>query len=284
MPSSTLITFNYPKSLIKSYQYWHLLLRPGQTTIGSLVLVCNEDVSRYSDICRDAAIEHHKIVQHIEHVLQHRFANDKINHIMLMMVDPAVHFHIIPRYQNSVTFCGNKFYDHSWPAPPDLTHALEINDTFRDELLKTLQLDFSKVSYPQDQGQATKKYNKMYTSGCFDIFHQGHLNILKKSKELCDYLIVGVSTDALITQEKGHPPLIPYEERASVVEANKYVDEVIPQEDKDKQKIVSAYNIDAISVGSDWLGRYPKVTCDMVYIDYTPNVSSTLLKKKLNRS
>ena len=132
MPSSTLIAFNYPKSLIKSYQYWHLLLRPGQTTIGSLVLVCKEDVSRYSDISRDAAVEHHKIVQHIEHVLQHRFANDKINHIMLMMVDPAVHFHIIPRYQNAVTFCGNKFYDHSWPAPPDLTHAIEINDTFRD--------------------------------------------------------------------------------------------------------------------------------------------------------
>lgn len=129
--------------------------------------------------------------------------------------------------------------------------------------------------------KAPKKYHKMYTSGCFDIFHYGHLNILKKSKELCDYLIVGVSTDELIAREKGRKPVIPFQERMRVVQAIGLVDEVIPQEDKNKQKIVETYKIDAISVGDDWRGRYPKVSCTMEYFPYTANVSSTILKDAL---
>jgi glycerol-3-phosphate cytidylyltransferase len=125
------------------------------------------------------------------------------------------------------------------------------------------------------------KYNRMYTSGCFDIFHFGHLNILAKSKELCDYLIVGVSTDELILKEKGKLPVIPFEERMKVVQAIGLVDEVIPQIDKDKQRIVDTHRIDAISVGDDWKGRYPKVTCAMEYFPYTANVSSTILKQTL---
>lgn len=126
-----------------------------------------------------------------------------------------------------------------------------------------------------------KKYNRIYTSGCFDIFHYGHLNILIKSKELCDYLIVGVSTDELIEKEKGRKPVIPFEERIKVVQAISLVDEVIPQEDKNKQKIVDKFCIDAISVGDDWRGRYPKVSCEMEYFPYTPNISSTILKDAL---
>ncbi|MFD0797000.1 adenylyltransferase/cytidyltransferase family protein [Maribacter chungangensis] len=125
------------------------------------------------------------------------------------------------------------------------------------------------------------KYNRMYTSGCFDIFHFGHLNILAKSKELCDYLIVGVSTDELILKEKGKLPVIPFEERMKVVQAIGLVDEVIPQIDKDKQRIVDIHRIDAISVGDDWKGRYPKVSCAMEYFPYTANVSSTILKQTL---
>lgn len=125
------------------------------------------------------------------------------------------------------------------------------------------------------------KYTRMYTSGCFDIFHYGHLNILARSKELCDYLIVGVSTDELIEKEKGKRPVIPFEERMKVVEAIGLVDEVIAQVDKDKQRIVDEHHIDAISVGSDWKGRYPKVSCAMEYFPYTANVSSTILKNTL---
>jgi glycerol-3-phosphate cytidylyltransferase len=125
------------------------------------------------------------------------------------------------------------------------------------------------------------KYSRMYTSGCFDIFHYGHLNILRKTKKLCDYLIVGVSTDELILKEKGKVPVIPFEERIKVVSAIKYVDEVIPQIDKNKQTIVDDYNIDAISVGDDWRGRFPETTCPVEYFVYTASVSSTILKDTL---
>jgi len=94
-------------------------------------------------------------------------------------------------------------------------------------------------------------------------------------------LIVGVSTDELILREKGQLPVIPFEERLNVVKAVKYVDEVIPQVDKNKQRIVDEYGIDAISVGDDWKGRFPVTTCHVEYFPYTKSVSSTILKETL---
>lgn len=279
MLNTTLSKFGYPNNLIKTYNYWHVLLRPGQVTLGSLVLICKEDVFQYSDISENAAKEQKQVVSDIEKVLKKRFNFSKINYLMLMMVDPAVHFHVIPRYDSPVIFCEKQFEDTSWPSPPNLKSVLSLDDIYREELLSTLKADFALLSVPDIS--SGKKYNRMYTSGCFDIFHQGHLNILKKTKQLCDYLIVGVSTDELIVESKGRPPLIPFEERISILESNRYVDEVIPQVDKNKQKVVDEYGIDAISVGSDWKGKYPSVTCEMEYFDYTPNVSSTVLKRKL---
>jgi len=275
----TLFKFNYLNSFIKSYTYWNLLLRPGQITIGSLVLICKEPVHHYSNISAEAHAEQGRIIKEIESILKHRFDYSKINYQMMMLVDPDVHFHIIPRYDAAVEFCDIAYKDHFWPKPVDLAYSLELDDVHYQELLRTLIIDFASIS--ERSIQSGKKYKRMYTSGCFDIFHQGHLNIMRRSKELCDYLIVGVSTDELIVKSKGRAPLIPFEERISLLEANRYVDEVIPQVDKNKQKIVDQYNVDAISVGSDWKGRYPSVTCEMVYFDYTPNVSSTVLKKKL---
>jgi glycerol-3-phosphate cytidylyltransferase len=150
----------------------------------------------------------------------------------------------------------------------------EDNTAIEIEKFNTLQIRIKK-------GSKGSKYRKMYTSGSFDIFHSGHLNILKKSKELCDYLIVGVSTDELIEKEKGKRPVIPFQERMNVVKAISYVDEVIPQVDKNKQRIVDEYNIDAISVGDDWKGRYPKTSCPVEYFAYTANISSTILKDTL---
>ena len=280
MPNPTLKKFGYPNTLIKSYQHWHLLLRPNQVTIGSLVLISKEKTHQYSGLSYEAAIEQKVIISEIEHNLKKRFEYSKINYLMLMMVDPEVHFHIIPRYETPVEFCEEVFIDIDWPAPPDLMKKIELNDTYFNELLITLKSDFALLNTSSEAPK--KKYGRMFTSGCFDIFHQGHLNIVKKTKELCDHLIVGVSTDELIIKSKGRPPLIPFEERISILESNRYVDEVIPQIDKNKQAIVDQYHIDAISVGSDWKGKYPAVTCDMVYFDYTPNVSSTVLKQKLN--
>jgi glycerol-3-phosphate cytidylyltransferase len=279
MINSTLEKFHYPESLIKTYQHWHVLLRPDQVTLGSIVLVCKEHVDACSDVSITAVMEKKVIIEHIETILKQTFNYSKINYLTLMMVDPIVHTHIIPRYENGATFNDHTFADQSWPLPPVMSDKLEINDDTWHKLLTVLKQKFSKVSSAISRG---KKYSRMFTSGSFDIFHYGHLNVLKRTKDLCDHLIVGVSTDELIFQSKGRHPVIPFHERIAVIEALDFVDEVIPQLDKNKQKIVDEYFIDAISVGDDWKGTYPKVTCEMEYFKYTPNVSSTLLKEKLN--
>lgn len=99
-----------------------------------------------------------------------------------------------------------------------------------------------------------KKYKIGYTTGVFDMFHIGHLNILKRAKERCEHLIVGISTDELTLNYKNKKPIIPFEERCAIVSAIKYVDKVVPQEDMDKISAVKRYNVDAVFVGSDWKG------------------------------
>jgi len=126
-----------------------------------------------------------------------------------------------------------------------------------------------------------KKYQIVYTTGAFDPFHYGHLNIIKKSKEIADLLIVGVSTDALVEKEKNRKIFMPLEHRMSIISELKSVDKVIPQIDKNKQKIVDQFHIDAIVVGSDWKGKYPKVSCDVIYLDYTDYITSTKIRNKL---
>ena len=98
-----------------------------------------------------------------------------------------------------------------------------------------------------------------YTTGVYDMFHIGHLNIIHRAKEQCDYLIVGVSTDELVQKEKNKTPVIPYEERAAIVAALRDVDEVVPQEDKNKLGAWEKYHFDKMFVGSDWKGTMGKV-------------------------
>ncbi len=134
-----------------------------------------------------------------------------------------------------------------------------------------------------------KKYKIGYTSGVFDMFHIGHLNILKKAKENCDYLIVGVTTDELALY-KNKVPIIPFSERRQIVEAIRYVDMVIPQENMNKKIVCQKYNVDAIFVGDDWKGtekwnniesELNQIGTDVVYFPYTKGTSSTILREKL---
>ena len=136
-----------------------------------------------------------------------------------------------------------------------------------------------------------KKYKVGYTTGAFDLFHIGHLNILKRAKELCEFLIVGVSTDELITSYKKKTPAIPYHERLSIVEAIQYVDKVVPQETRDKISAHEQYNFDVMFVGDDWEGSEVFIKAEkelnnrgscVVYFPYTKNTSSTLLTKALS--
>ncbi|CRK81682.1 adenylyltransferase/cytidyltransferase family protein [Neobacillus massiliamazoniensis] len=135
-----------------------------------------------------------------------------------------------------------------------------------------------------------KRYKVGYTTGVFDLFHVGHLNILKRAKEQCDYLIVGVSTDELVMEYKNKKPVIPFEDRMEIVKGIKYVDKVIPQMNRDKLSAWQHLKFDAMFVGDDWRGthlfneiekKFNEVGVELVYFPYTPGVSSTLVKEKI---
>ena len=99
-----------------------------------------------------------------------------------------------------------------------------------------------------------KRFKVGYTTGVYDMFHIGHLNIIKKAKEQCEFLIVGVTTDNLCFKRKGKYPIIQEAERMAIVEELKSVDLVIAQESMDKLETVKKYNVDVVFVGSDWKG------------------------------
>ena len=135
-----------------------------------------------------------------------------------------------------------------------------------------------------------KKYKIGYTTGVYDMFHIGHLNILKRAKEQCDFLIVGVTTDELCFKRKNKYPIINQYDRAKIVDAIKYTDKVVFQTDMDKIKQVIENNVDVVFVGSDWKGtpqwnkyekQFSKVGCDVVYLSHTDGISSTILRNKV---
>lgn len=138
--------------------------------------------------------------------------------------------------------------------------------------------------------ERTEKTIIGYTTGVFDMFHIGHLNILKRAKEQCDYLIVGVSTDEVVEEYKKKTPIIKFEERIAIVEAIKYVDEVVPQTTMDKMEAWKQLKFDVMFHGSDWKGsdmynhiieKFNNVGVQVIFLPHTEGVSSTLLTEVL---
>jgi glycerol-3-phosphate cytidylyltransferase len=130
-----------------------------------------------------------------------------------------------------------------------------------------------------------------YTTGVFDMFHVGHLNIIKKSKNYCDYLIVGVSTDELVKKYKKKKPIIPFEHRIEIISSIKYVDEVIPVIHRDKIQSFIDVGYNVLFVGDDWKGDpvFDKLEKHLLnygskieYFTYTKNVSSTKFSELLS--
>lgn len=128
-----------------------------------------------------------------------------------------------------------------------------------------------------------------YTSGVYDLFHIGHLNLLKNAKGLCDKLIVGVSVDKLV-EYKHKRPVIPFAERLEIVRSCKYVDAAIAQEELDKYKMWEKLHFDILFVGDDWHNtpswqameeKFAQVGVRVVYFPYTKGTSSTLLNQTL---
>ena len=130
-----------------------------------------------------------------------------------------------------------------------------------------------------------------YTTGVFDLFHVGHVKILKKAKSLCDKLIVGVSTNALVKKYKNKKTIIPYNERVEIIKSVKFVDLVIPQNSLNKIQSYKKLKYDVIFVGDDWYAskkwklfdkQFKKLGVKIVYLPYTKKTSSTKINKILN--
>lgn len=125
---------------------------------------------------------------------------------------------------------------------------------------------------------------KVITYGTFDLLHYGHINLLRRAKELGDYLVVALSTDEF-NNIKNKKSYFNYEKRKMILEAIRYVDEVIPEEDWEQKVIdVKERNIDVFVMGDDWKGKfdYLKEYCEVVYLERTPDISTTQIKETLH--
>lgn len=134
MTNQTAVRFGYPDTLIREYDHWLVLLREPQATLGSLILCEKSDATEFSDISMQSFKEMSLVVGDIERALKAAFSYEKINYLMLMMVDPNVHFHVIPRYSQSQSACGLTIADPGWPVVPQLAVAREITPAERDAL------------------------------------------------------------------------------------------------------------------------------------------------------
>ena len=122
------------------------------------------------------------------------------------------------------------------------------------------------------------------TFGTFDVFHYGHQRILERSRELCDHLTVGVSSDELNQSKKGRPPYYSLQERLRIVGALRMVDEVFVEESMDfKAHYIRRYRADVLIMGDDWAGRFDifKDLCEVVYLPRTPGISTTALIEQI---
>ena len=128
---------------------------------------------------------------------------------------------------------------------------------------------------------------RVITYGTFDLLHYGHINLLRRAKELGDYLVVALSTDEFNQVEKNKQTYFTYEQRKQLLEAIRYVDLVIPEENWEQKKTdVHEYHIDTFVIGDDWEGKFDFLKdegCEVVYLMRTPEISTTKIKQELHK-
>jgi diadenosine tetraphosphate (Ap4A) HIT family hydrolase len=129
MANATMVKFGYPDTLIKEFGHWAVLLRQAQVTLGSLILAAKGEATAYSDLPDEAFAEQAVAVRAIEKALQSFCQFERINYLMLMMVDPNVHFHVIPRFSETRRWESIEFPDAGWPGPPSLKLVVDLNGT-----------------------------------------------------------------------------------------------------------------------------------------------------------
>ena len=143
--NATILRFGHPATLIAEYEHWVVLLRPAQPTLGSFVLAAKGEARRFPDLPAEAFAGLPQAVADIEDALTVSIRHEKINYLMLMMVDPHVHFHVIPRYEGDRSACGVTVPDPGWPRAPELGQAVEL----RPEQIASLVEHF-KGAWPTD--------------------------------------------------------------------------------------------------------------------------------------
>lgn len=124
--NATIRKFGWPGTLLREFEHWVVLLRPAQPTLGSLVLAAKSEVTAFGHLPGEAHAELKQATAAIETALARAVDYERLNYLMLMMVDPHVHFHVIPRYQGTREWNGREFIDVGWPKVPDLGHAVAL--------------------------------------------------------------------------------------------------------------------------------------------------------------
>lgn len=137
-----------------------------------------------------------------------------------------------------------------------------------------------------------KKYKIGYTDGVYDLFHVGHLNMIKEAKKHCDFLIVGVHSDQIVKEYKNRETIINENDRAAIVGALKYVDKVVINNTRDKIDLWNLYHFNVVFIGDDWKGterwnkfenELSKINVDVIYIPYTKHISTTKIRNIIGK-
>lgn len=139
MPNSTIKKFGYPDSLVGETDHWVVLLRPKQVTVGCVVLACKEDATSLGELSPKAGEEFPVACEKLERSINEAFSPDKFNYLALMMVDPHVHFHVIPRYSGAKEINGVSVPDNGWPKHPRMDEVAELTDEQMEAILHALR-------------------------------------------------------------------------------------------------------------------------------------------------
>jgi diadenosine tetraphosphate (Ap4A) HIT family hydrolase len=139
MPNATELKFQDPTTRVAQTEYWTILLRPRQPTLGALVLVCREPVQAFGAVSAAAFADLQLVIRNIEAMLKEVVQYERINYLMLMMVDPDVHWHVLPRHSSARNLDGVPFHDTGWPGPPALEPAVALDESQRALLLQQLR-------------------------------------------------------------------------------------------------------------------------------------------------
>ncbi len=144
-PNATMTSFGHPDTVIAATEHWTVQLRPQQVTLGSLVLISREPVEAFGDVSPEGFAGLKPVIDKTEAMLRGMVDYQKINYLMLMMVDKDVHFHVIPRYEGSRDFAGMTVPDAGWPGPPQLGQAVAPDDATQAKLVDALRLRWSEL-------------------------------------------------------------------------------------------------------------------------------------------